>query len=115
MISLLTGIFSAARGRAWLALAITVAVGLTEGLTIVLLLPLLRLAGVEIQGSMQRISDSLAAAFRAAGIPPTLIAVLLVYVGLTIVHASLLRAKFIVDTLAVHQYTLALRSRLYSA
>lgn len=115
MISLLRGLVVAARRRAFAALALTAAVGLTEGMTLLLLLPLLSIAGVRIEGSIGGISQRLSDAFFYFGVRPTLGVVLLVYVVLTVLQATLTRARFIADTLAVQDYTLALRTRLYSA
>ncbi|HEY0241836.1 MAG TPA: ABC transporter ATP-binding protein [Gemmatimonadaceae bacterium] len=115
MISLLRGLFAAAPGRATLALALTAAVGLTEGITLLLLLPLLQLAGVAVEGSLGSLSAKLASAFNAVGVPPTLASVLIVYVALTVMQATLVRARSLADTVAVQTYTLALRERLYSA
>jgi ATP-binding cassette subfamily C protein len=115
LISLFRGIISAAPRRALLALALTAAVGLTEGVTLLLLLPLLQLAGVVVEGSVGSIAARLASAFEAVHIKPTLLSVLIVYVVIAVIQASLVRARSLADTKAVQQYTLALRSRLYSA
>ena len=115
MISLLRGLFAAAPGRAAVALALTAAVGLTEGITLLLLLPLLQLAGVAVEGSLGSLSARLASAFNAVNVTPTLGSVLVVYVVLTILQATLVRARSLADTVAVQRYTLALRERLYSA
>jgi ATP-binding cassette subfamily C protein len=113
--SLLKGVFAAAPGRALTALALTAAVGLTEGITLLLLIPLLQLAGVVVEGSLGGVATRLASAFNTVGVTPTLATVLLVYVALTILQASLVRARSLADTVAVQAYTLSLRERLYSA
>ncbi len=115
MTPLLTGLFSSAGWRAGVALALAAAVGLTEGLTLVMLVPLLSLAGISVQGGAEAISARLESMFRALSIEPTLIAVLAVYVVLAVLQATLVRAKMMADTYAVHAYSLALRTRLYSA
>ena len=115
MISLLRGVFAAARGRAFLALALTAAVGFTEGVSLLLLVPLLQIAGVTVEGSLSGLSSRLAGVFSAAGVTPTLMSVLVVYVILTVMQASVVRARSLADTVAVQQYTLGLRARLYSA
>lgn len=115
MSSLLRGVFGAARSRAFLALALTAAVGLTEGITLLLLVPLLQLAGIAVQGSLGSFAQRLASVFSSIGIKPTLATVLVVYVLLTILQASLVRARSLADTVAVQTYTLGLRKRLYSA
>ncbi|HEX6575001.1 MAG TPA: ABC transporter transmembrane domain-containing protein, partial [Gemmatimonadaceae bacterium] len=115
MISLLKGVFAAAPGRALLALILTAAVGFTEGLSLLLLVPLLQIAGVAVEGNLGGLAQRLAGAFNSVGITPTITSVLVVYVVLTVVQASLVRARSLADTIAVQQYTLALRVRLYSA
>lgn len=115
MTSLLKGVFAAAPGRALLALALTAAVGLTEGITLVLLIPLLQLAGVSVEGSLSSLSTRLSSVFNAAHVTPTLATVLVLYVILTILQASLVRTRSLADTIAVQRYTLSLRERLYSA
>lgn len=115
MISLLEGVFAAARGRAFLALVLTAAVGLTEGIALLLLVPLLQIAGVTVEGSLGGLSARLAGAFDAVGVTPTLLTVLVLYVVITVMQASLVRARSLADTVAVQQYTLGLRARLYSA
>ncbi len=115
MISLLRGVFAAAPGRALLALVLTAAVGLTEGITLLLLVPLLQLAGVAVEGSLGSLSTRLGSLFSAISLTPTLGSVLVVYVALTVLQATLVRARSIADTVAVQRYTLSLRERLYSA
>jgi ATP-binding cassette subfamily C protein len=113
--SLLRGVFAAAPGRAFAALALTAAVGLTEGITLLLLVPLLQLAGVAVEGTLGSIAARLASAFAAVNVTPTLATVLVVYVVLTVLQASLVRARSMADAIAVQRYTLSLRARLYSA
>ena len=115
MRDLIAGIFTTNRWRAAGALALAVGVGLTEGVAVLLLLPLLQLAGIEIQGSVSGISAFLGNAFSALGIRPTLVAVLIVYIGVTVLQATLNRAKSMVDTHVVQNYALDLRTRLYTA
>ena len=98
-----------------LALALTAAVGLTEGITLLLLVPLLQLAGVAVEGSLGSLTTRLASVFNAVNVTPTLASVLIVYVVLTILQATLVRTRSLADTIAVQRYTLALRERLYSA
>ena len=112
---MLRGLFSAAGWRAGLALALAAAVGLTEGFALVMLVPLLSLAGVEVQGGAEAIASRLEGVFRAMGMNPTLVSVLILYVTVTVIQASLVHAKAIADTAAVHRYTLSLRTRLYTA
>jgi ATP-binding cassette subfamily C protein len=115
MSSLLSGLFSSAGWRAGLALGLAAAVGLTEGIALVLLIPLLALAGVSVEGPVGGIAARLESAFRAISVEPTLVSVLLAYVVLAVLQATLVRARTIADTTAVQMYALSLRSRLYEA
>ena len=115
MSSLLKGVFAAAPARALTALVLTAAVGLTEGITLLLLIPLLQLAGVAVGESIGSIAAPLRSAFSAVGVTPTLVSVLVVYVAVSVIHASLVRARSMADAVAVQKYTFALRERLYSA
>jgi ATP-binding cassette subfamily C protein len=96
-------------------LAFTVGVGLTDGLSVLLLVPLLKAAGVAVEGSVGRISSALASAFNAVGLRPSLLSVLSVFVVATLLQASLAWAATMTGTLAVHDYAQALRERLYTA
>ena len=101
LISLLRGLFAAAPGRVAAALALTAAVGLTEGITLLLLLPLFQLAGVAGEGSLGSPTTRLASVFNSVNVTPTLASVLIVYVVLTILQATLVRARSLADTIAV--------------
>jgi ATP-binding cassette subfamily C protein len=115
LIELLRGLANASRKRAAAALILSVLVGLTEGLTVVILIPLLRLAGIPFAGSVGSIDRRVSAALGAIHVPPTLISVLAVYLVLTIALATLTRARLMADARAVHAYSFALRERLYRA
>jgi ATP-binding cassette subfamily C protein len=92
------------------------ATSFTEGLSVVFLLPLLQLAGVDMQnGSLERISAQLKSGFGLIGIEPTLVAVLVVYVMITALQASLAYAQAFVNASVVQDYTHHLRTRLYTA
>jgi ATP-binding cassette subfamily C protein len=88
----------------------------TEGLSVVLLIPLLQLAGVDMQsGSLERISSHLKSGFSFVGVEPTLVAVLIAYVMITALQASFAYAQAIVNASVVQDYSHHLRSRLYNA
>lgn len=91
-------------------------VGLAEGIGILLLLPLLQIAGVSIaHGNVDRISAPLRNAFAMLGIPQTLVFVLVAYAVVTIAEASLVRAQTILNATVVHDFAQRLRDRLYGA
>lgn len=114
MKNLIAGIFSTSRSRAATAIALMTAVSLTEGTAVLLLLPLLQLAGVDVQsGAVERVSAFFRAAFALVGLTPSLPVVLLSYVLVTTLLATFVRAQALFDTRLVQDYTQNLRSRLY--
>lgn len=113
MKALFKGILSANRGRALAAVALAILVGATEGATLLLLIPLLHLAGVSSGASP--VAGSLAGIFNRLSLTPTLSVVLLLYISLTIAQGLLARLQRVVDTEVIQNYALALRTRLYSS
>jgi ATP-binding cassette subfamily C protein len=114
-LTIVRGLFRASRKRLLLALAFTIGVGLTDGLSVLLLVPLLKAAGVAVEGSVGRISTILASSFNSVGLRPSLLSVLAVFVIVSLLQASLSWAATMTGTLAVHDYAQALRERLYTA
>jgi ATP-binding cassette, subfamily C, bacterial len=75
------------------ALGLPIALGLSEGAGVLLLVPLLQRAGVAIEaGATGRLTRLVDAAFATAGVEPTLSALLLSFVVLAVAHAWLYRA-----------------------
>ena len=113
---LIFGIFESSRWRALAAVAFMAGVSLTEGLSVLLLLPLLQIAGVDVQSnSLDRISVPIKGMFSVTGIHPTLVAVLTAYILATALQASLIRVQSLFDVNIVQDYTQHLRVRLYRA
>jgi ATP-binding cassette subfamily C protein len=103
-------------GRTWLPAVLLVAVSLTDGLGLLLLVPLLALVGVDVgAGASSRVAHQVLAVFQALHLPRTLAAVLPAYVVLVGSRALLqrwqsrLHTGLQVDTVAL------LRTRLYAA
>ena len=116
MKDLISGIFGTSRTRATVAMALMTAISLTEGTAVLLLLPLLQLAGVDVQtGAVERVSASLRAGFALVRLTPTLPVVLLSYVLVTTLLATLVRAQTLFDARLVQDYSQNLRKRLYGA
>jgi len=79
-----------------LALALTVVGALTEGVGLLVLLPLLHLIGVDVQqGNIGRVVDSITAVFARLGLPLNLVTVLLIYVGLIAADAWVRRRQVV--------------------
>jgi ATP-binding cassette subfamily C protein len=109
----LTGALS---GKAALALALLIITGLTEGAGLLMLIPLLQSAGLDVgDGAMGQLADHVFSVFAAFGLRPTLIAVLGVYVAITIAQALLARWQYIANSSLPYEFTAVLRERLYRA
>jgi ATP-binding cassette subfamily C protein len=89
-------------------------VSLTEGIGLLLLVPLLELVGVSVErGGIGRLADSVAAAFAIVGFRPTLASVLGVYVLIVSGRALLQRSQAIGTAALEQHFVLHLRRRLY--
>ena len=75
-----------------LALGLMVCLGLTEGVSLLMLVPLLQLVGLDVQeGTLGRIAEFISSVFATLGMQPTLITVLGFYVLIIIIHSLLKR------------------------
>ena len=101
-------------GRLGLAMVLTVLGALTEGVGLLVLVPLLQLIGIDIQqGSVGRIAGSMAAVFAWLGIPLTLVSVLLLYVVVIGGDASIRRWQTVTYCSLQVGFTGYLRKRLH--
>ncbi len=99
-----------------LALGLMVGLGLTEGVSLLLLVPLLQLVGLDAQqGSLGRIAEFVSSVFRIVGLRPTLIAVLGFYVFIIVVHSLLKRWETSVSLSLEYEFVVRLREKLYRA
>ena len=81
-----------------------------------MLIPLLAAAGLDVeQGAMRGISAFISNGFRAAGLDPTLLAVLSVYVSIVIIQALLGRRLGVLSYSLIYKFVGVLRERLYRA
>lgn len=102
--------------RMALALALMVGLSLTEGIGLLMLVPLLQLAGLDVQrGSLGGIVGFFSSVFTTVGVRPTLIAVLGLYVLIISTHALLYRWQIIFNFTLHHEFVASLRKRLYRA
>jgi ATP-binding cassette subfamily C protein len=99
------------------AVALMVAFSLTEGFGIVLLLPMLQAAGIDLvgQGQAQRYAQIISRAFRTFGTQPSLAALLIVFVALVAARAALGRLQSVAIYAVAEEFELDLRTRLYRA
>ena len=99
------------RGRELALLgALAVLTSLTEGLGLVLLVPILQAVGGT--GAIVG-SDPVSRAWRALGLPPDLAALLVIFVGLIAVRAMLLQGRTIAELAIRERATARLRERLF--
>ena len=100
------------------ALTAVVMLGLSviEGVSLVLLVPLLQLVGVDAGApGSGRVGDALSAAFRTVGLTPTLGRVLAVYVAIAVLQSLLQRWQTVLSASMRQQTEAVLRMRLYAA
>jgi len=102
--------------RAALAVALLLVCSLTEGIGLLLLVPLLQAVGLQVgQGGLGRISATLAHLFSIVGLQPTLVTVLAFYVGITAAQALLVRWQNVANARLCYEFAARLRGRLYHA
>jgi ATP-binding cassette subfamily C protein len=95
---------------------VTLVLSATEGIGLLLLVPLLQLVGVDAQqGALTRIVAAFAAAFHAIGLQPTLGSVLGVYVVIVGLQGVLVRRQAELSAVVQQEIVTTLRNRLYRA
>ncbi len=110
----LTTLVGMTRWKLALALGLVLCNGLLEGTGILLLVPLLQLVGLDVQQSaMGRVAESIQSGFRVIGVPPTLIAVLGLYVLVVSLTALLVRWQTTTNFTLQHEFVARLHQRLY--
>ena len=109
-------LFSVMPGQVMLTLALMVALSLTEGVGLLLLIPLLQLVGLDVQqGSMGELARLIAKAFSALGMQPSLITVLGVYVLIISLQALLTRWEQVASFTLNQNFVVYLQQKLYQA
>jgi len=99
-----------------LALGLMVSLSLTEGISLLMLVPLLQLVGLDVQhGTLGRIAEFVSSLFMAISVQPTLIVILSVYVFTVIIHSVLKRLENSVSLTLQHEFVAYLRQSLYRA
>jgi ATP-binding cassette, subfamily C, bacterial len=100
--------------RVTFAVALMVSVSLTEGIGLLLLLPLMQLVGLDLgQGSASRLTEFATTTLAALGVRPTLIAVLVVFVLINALQALLFRWQTVSNLSVVNDFVARLRQQLY--
>ena len=102
--------------RLSLAVGLMILLGLTEGVSLLMLVPLLHLVGLKVdQGSIAGIAGSVSSFFSFIGVKPSLISVLVAYILIVILHSLLQRWETAVSLTLQHEFVIRLRERLYRA
>jgi ATP-binding cassette subfamily C protein len=97
-------------------IGVSLALALAEGAGLVLLVPLLGTVGLSVdEGASSRLSAWTAQLFAAAHVRPSLPAVLLVFLGVSALHALLQRAHLLLGPSLEQRFVDSLRTRLYRA
>jgi len=87
-----------------------------EGISLLMLVPLLQLVGLNVQeGSIGRLAEFISSIFSIIGIHPTLITVLGIYVLIVIIHSLLRRWETSVSLTLEYEFVVRLREKLYRA
>lgn len=102
--------------KAWLALGLMILVSLTEWIGLLLLVPLLAIAGLDVgSGMVGRVAEITSSAFAFLGLRPSLLAVLAVYLSVVSARALLQRRQSLAIADLERSLVLHFRSRLYRA
>lgn len=95
-------------------IALMVFTSLTEGISLLLLVPLLQLVGLNVQqGSLGQIAQYIASFFNFLGITPTLAIVLLIYVLIISLNAFLYRIQTTQTSRIQYEFAANLRKQLF--
>ena len=95
---------------------LTICVVLTEGVGLLLLVPLLQVVGLDMgPNAVGRIAGSITSIFGAVGARPTLVIVLGLYVVVISARAFASSRQTVVATALAHEFKVQLRQRLYRA
>ncbi len=115
-LNFLNTFFSFSPGKTILVLGLMVCLSLTEGVSLLMLVPLLQLVGLDVQqGILGRIAEFISSVFATIGIRPTLIAVLGFYVLIIAIYSLLKRWENSVGLTLQYEFVVHLRQRLYAA
>jgi ATP-binding cassette subfamily C protein len=99
-----------------IALILMVFISLTEGIGLLLLVPLLQLVGLDVQqGALGQIAGFIASAFSYIGIEPTLAVVLIIYVIIISLNALLSRLQMLKSSEIEYEFAAHIRKGLFAA
>jgi len=111
-----TTLFGITSWRVALALVLTICYTLTQGVQLLLIVPLMQLVGINVQqGNIGWIAELVSHAFAATKISPTLATVLGAFVLLTGLQALIGRWQTVYELKLQQDFVASLRRRLYNA
>lgn len=103
-------------GKFGLTVSLMVFISLTEGIGLLLLVPLLQLVGLDVQqGAMGQIAEGIASFFAYLNITPTLSVVLLIYVIIISLNAVLIRIQNTQSSQIQYGFAAYLRKQLFDS
>src|SRR5215831_11331141 len=113
IVNFMLSVVKALPWRVAFAITLMITVGLTEGIGLLLLLPLMQLVGLDLgQGSAGRLTQFATSALSTLGISPTVVGVLAVYVVVTVSQALFARWQTVFNTRVVNDFVNGLRTKL---
>lgn len=110
----LRAFYASAGFRATLAVALLIAVGLTEGVGLLMLIPFLQLIGIG-DAAPQGVVALVGNAWQKTGLPMNLLTVLCVYAGVVSLYALAQRWSTLLNGRISHAFTRSLRNELFEA
>src|SRR5208283_4021626 len=113
--SFLLSVLKYAGKKAWIYFTMVVLLGLTEGVGLIMLIPLLHLIGFDEGGTSDRTSLFVRAFFDKTGLPLTLGTILCAYMVVVGTHAIASRYQEVLNARLSFGYTQFMQDRLYNA
>ena len=110
----LRDLFRQAGTKAYFAIAVLIVMGLTQGIGLLMLIPFLQLIGIG-DSAPEGIVAIIGKIWRFTGLPLSLPAVLVVYVGIVSLYAVIQRWSTILNSKLSHAFTRKLRDDLFRA
>ena len=107
-------LFRQAGKKAYFAIAVLIVMGLTQGVGLLMLIPFLQLIGIG-DSAPEGIVAIIGKIWRFTGLPLSLPAVLVVYVGIVSLYAVIQRWSTILNSKLSHAFTRKLRDDLFRA
>ena len=107
-------LFNYQKGKVSLTIALMVLISLTEGIGLLILVPLLQLVGLDVEGgSLGQIEGLIKGFFSYLSIEPSLATILLLYVFIISFNAYLLRLQTLRSSAIQYQFSSYLRKSLF--